>query len=60
MSERDTSGASAVERQRRRSVAILTGLGAFLLVSFLIAFAYIQGWIPPQGGPAQPTPTGRP
>ncbi|MCO5308560.1 MAG: LytR C-terminal domain-containing protein [Austwickia sp.] len=53
MSERDTSGASAAERQRRRSVAILTGLGAFLLVSFLIAFAYIQGWIPPQGGPAQ-------
>lgn len=37
---------SAIERQRRRSVAILIGLGAFLLISFLVAFAYIQGWFP--------------
>jgi hypothetical protein len=47
-------GASGAERQRRRSVAILTGLGAFLLVSFLVAFSYIQGWIPPKGSGPEP------
>lgn len=47
-------GSSAAERQRRRSVAILAGLGAFLLVSFLVAFAYIQGWIPPKGSAGDP------
>ncbi len=49
MSELNPVGPSAAERQRRRSMAILAGLGAFLLVSFLVAFAYIQGWIPPKG-----------
>ncbi len=34
------------DRQRRRSIAILGGLGGFLLVAFLIAFAAVQGWLP--------------
>lgn len=52
------SAASLSSRQRRRSMAILTGLGAFLLVSFLVAFSYIQGWIPAGGSADQPTAAG--
>ena len=44
------------DRQRRRSIAILGGLGGFLLVAFLIAFAAVQGWLPSSSG-GEPTVT---
>lgn len=43
------------DRQRRRSIAILGGLGGFLLVAFLIAFAAVQGWLPSSSSPSGET-----
>ena len=60
MNDLDRVEWSTTERQRRRSVAILAGLGTFLLVAFLLAFSYIQGWIPPKSGAAAPPATSRP
>ncbi len=52
--------AQDAERQRRRSIAILVSLGAFLVVAFLVAFAAVQGWIPsssPDTSEAASSPT---
>lgn len=49
------------ERQRRRSIFVLAALGSVLLLSFVIAFAFIQGWLPPKPVPAaKPTPVPTP
>lgn len=51
---------TSAERQRRRSIAILATLGALLLLSFLVAFAVVQGWLPPKSGGAAPTASAKP
>lgn len=50
------AGRTAAARERRRSIVILTALGTFLVASFVVALAFVQGWLPLQGGDSVAAP----
>lgn len=56
MSGSSTRGSTLAERQRRRSIIVLSTLGAVLVIAFVVALAFVQGWLPPKG---DATPTAR-
>ncbi|MBW3085011.1 hypothetical protein KEM60_01203 [Austwickia sp. TVS 96-490-7B] len=44
MTEDHDDGYAEVESERRRAIATLSAMGSVLLVTFVLAFSFIQGW----------------